>query len=110
MIVAGFFLMTYVASRGRVLGFGDVILAVSIGMLLGPLDGLFAVWVACVVGSCVGVYQILGDASYRTSSMRSLVRHHVPFGPFLLIGFMVVFLHGLTFDMLMSGIAPDIYL
>lgn len=109
-IVAGFFLITYVVSRGRVLGFGDVILAISIGTVLGALDGLFAVWVACVVGSCVGVYQIVRDAAYRTSTVRSLVQHHVPFGPFLLIGFMIVFLHGFTFDTFMSGIAPDMYL
>lgn len=98
--VAGLFLLTYVASRGRVLGFGDVILAVSIGLLLGPVDGLFAVWLACVIGSLFGLYELVRGTV--RSRGHGIIGHQIPFGPFLIAGFFLVFLGYLSFDMLID--------
>jgi leader peptidase (prepilin peptidase)/N-methyltransferase len=99
-VVGGLFLLTFIVSRGRVLGFGDVVLAVSMGMLLGAFDGLLAVWVACVLGSVYGVGQIV----LRTGSMdrqaptKKILQHQVPFGPFLIAGLLVVFLKYASFE------------
>jgi prepilin signal peptidase PulO-like enzyme (type II secretory pathway) len=98
--VAGLFLITYLASRGRVLGFGDVILAISIGLLLGPIDGFFAVWLACVIGSLFGVYE-LARGTVRAHG-KGIIGHQIPFGPFLVAGFLIVFLGYLSFGMLVD--------
>lgn len=92
-VLGGLFLGTYIVSRGRVLGFGDVILAVSLGLVLGAFDGLLAVWLGCVLGSIFGIYQI----ALRDKKNASIIGHQIPFGPFLVAGFIIVFLNILTF-------------
>jgi prepilin signal peptidase PulO-like enzyme (type II secretory pathway) len=92
-VVGGLFFFAYAVSRGRVLGFGDVILALSMGLALGALDGLFAVWVACVVGSIYGLVLFIRE---RHSAKR-LLTLQVPFGPFLVIGFIMVLFGAASF-------------
>jgi leader peptidase (prepilin peptidase) / N-methyltransferase len=101
VVVAGLFGSAYLASNGRVLGFGDVVLAVSMGILLGAFDGLFAVWVACVLGSIYGVGQLVVGACKKDTrtSPKSVLHHQVPFGPFLIAGLYIVFLRIATSEM-----------
>jgi hypothetical protein len=91
-------------------GFGDVILAVSIGMLLGAMDGLFAVWLACVLGSLYGIYQILSHKVRRAghAHTQSIIGHQIPFGPFLTAGFALVFLNYITSASLFDALALSV--
>lgn len=87
VVVSGIFFVVYTVSRGRVLGWGDVLLAISIGGMLGARDGLFAVWLACVFGSCIGGALLLAG---RIRKHNATYGHQVPFGPFLIAGLLVV--------------------
>lgn len=68
------FLLLHAFSGGRWLGFGDVKLAVAIGVLFGYPDAISVTMVAIWVGALVGLGMILfGRASLRTA---------LPFGAF----------------------------
>ena len=93
------FLILWLISRGKWIGFGDVELMACMGMLLGVVSGVSAVmlsfWVACVV-----VLPWFGIQKLRGKSMN----HHIPFGPFLLIGTYLVAIGGLDVLKLISGV------
>lgn len=92
------FLILWVISRGKWIGFGDVELMACIGMLLGVMSGISAVvisfWIACaVILPWFLVKKIQGKK----------VSHKVPFGPFLLIAAYTVGLWGFNlFDWLLT--------
>lgn len=75
-------LILFLITRGRGMGFGDVKLAVSIGLLLGLRGGIATLYVAFLTGTVVGVALML----LRHYGMRSMV----PFGPFLVLGMAAV--------------------
>jgi prepilin signal peptidase PulO-like enzyme (type II secretory pathway) len=79
------FLVLWIISQGKWIGFGDIELMGCMGMLLGITAGISAVvisfWIACAV--------IL--PWYAVKRMRNKKHsHEVPFGPFLLFGIYVV--------------------
>lgn len=76
-----FFLLWWL-SKGRVMGFGDVKLALGIGWLLGLSLGFAAVIISFWIGAVFGLFLI---AITHTHSMKS----QVPFGPFLILGTLV---------------------
>lgn len=73
-----FFLAIYLLSRGAWMGFGDVKLAVFMGLFLGWPNILVALFIAFLLGAGVGITLILA----RKKNLRS----QVPFGPFLIMG------------------------
>ncbi|MDP2664740.1 MAG: prepilin peptidase [bacterium] len=75
---AGFFLALYLVSRGTWMGFGDVKLALFMGLFLGWPNILVALFVAFTLGAAIGVALIL----LKKKGLRS----QVPFGPFLIGG------------------------
>lgn len=83
------FLILWIISRGKWIGFGDVELMACMGMLLGLYAGASAVilafWVACIV-----ILPWYGIQKLRGKKMS----HQVPFGPFLLIATYVAGLFG----------------
>ncbi|MDB5188742.1 MAG: prepilin peptidase leader peptidase (prepilin peptidase) / N-methyltransferase [Candidatus Nomurabacteria bacterium] len=83
-----FFLLWYF-SKGRVMGFGDVKLALGMGWLLGLVGGMSAMLWAFWIGAVVGLL-LLGLS--RRYSMRS----EIPFAPFLIIGTFMVSVWGVT--------------
>lgn len=84
------FLLIWIISQGRAIGFGDVIIFAGIGAFFGVLDGfsviLFSVW----IGALVGIYM------YLTSKKESRRNIQVPFVPFIVLGFLLVLFTGVT--------------
>ena len=79
LVLAGFFLLQWLVSRGRWVGTGDILLAAAIGMLVGTVQG--AVWtilLAYSFGASVAIVLLLAK-KLRRGDM-------IPFGPFLVAG------------------------
>jgi len=75
---AGFFLIIFLISRGRWMGFGDVKLAVLMGLLLGFSNVLAALFLAFFFGAIIGVILMV----FKGKKLKS----EIPFGPFLILG------------------------
>jgi leader peptidase (prepilin peptidase)/N-methyltransferase len=90
-------------SRGAWMGFGDVKFALGMGFLLGPY-GLLALFYAFLSGAFVGLVMVF-LSSPRVAWLRALVtpihdtgepatrvtmKSEVPFGPFLILGTVIV--------------------
>lgn len=73
-----FFLLIYLASRGKWLGFGDVKLAFFMGLFLGFPRIIVALFFSYLIGAIIGIILIL----LKKKGLKS----EVPFGPFLIIG------------------------
>lgn len=82
---AGFFLL-WLVTRGRGLGFGDVKLALLLGLLLGYPSTIIAIYIAFLTGAVAGVILILGH--------RAKMKSRIAFGPFLIIGTVSAYLWG----------------
>jgi len=78
-----FFLMIFLFTRGRGMGFGDVKLAVLLGLFLGFPDIVLALYIAFLTGGGTGIILILWKKKRLKSS--------VPFGPFLILGTLITF-------------------
>jgi prepilin signal peptidase PulO-like enzyme (type II secretory pathway) len=85
VIAGGFLLTLYIGTRGRGIGFGDVKLSFALGLIFGWPDVLLLHLFAFILGSVYGIAAIL-----KGKGMKSLL----PFGPFLALGALVVFLWG----------------
>lgn len=85
--IAGVYLALYVFSKGRWVGFGDVKLGVFLGLALADWKlGLLTFLLANVIGCIVILPGLLTRKLTRTS--------RIPFGPFLIAGFIVATLFG----------------
>lgn len=85
--IAGLFYLLYVFSRGAWIGFGDVKLAVVLGLLVGgPEKGLLVIFIASILGSILAIPMLLKGRAKTTTQ--------IPFGPFLIIATMIVVLFG----------------
>jgi len=78
--------LIYVISRERAMGQGDVLLAAQIGFLLGTIPGYLALYSAFVLGAAVGIFLLITGKRKMKSA--------VPFGPFLIIGTLIVIFWG----------------
>lgn len=78
LIFTGIYLAIWVLSKGKLLGGGDIRLALLMGLLLTVPQLLVAVFVAYVVGAIVGVTLIAVRLKKRTDA--------VPLAPFLIFG------------------------
>jgi prepilin signal peptidase PulO-like enzyme (type II secretory pathway) len=87
-------------SRGKVMGFGDVKLTLGIGWLLGIAGGLSAVtyafWVGAVVSLGILSAQRLWKRSSPEGSKSLTMKSAVPFGPFLILGWLIALFSGIT--------------
>jgi len=68
------------------MGLGDVFLALNIGFLLGWQAGFLALYIAFVTGAIYGVGLIF--------LKRKKIKSRIPFGPFLVIGMVVMLFWG----------------
>jgi leader peptidase (prepilin peptidase)/N-methyltransferase len=82
LVSAGFFLFIFLISKGRWMGFGDVKLAVLMGLLLGLPNVLVALFLAFLFGAIIGV--ILMAFGKKSAGWR--MKSEMPFGPFLITG------------------------
>lgn len=78
-----FFLLLYLATRGRGMGFGDVKLSFVLGSLLGYPESLVWLFLAFLTGGLVGAILILAK--------KARFGQHISFGPFLLLSGVVAF-------------------
>lgn len=111
VIVLPLFALWFV-SKGEWMGFGDVKFAFAIGWLLGVFGGFVALFYAFVIGAIAGLLLVYISSPQSawlhqlTPTMRSLnmkhkvtMRSEVPFGPFLILGTIIVWfatLYGVT--------------
>jgi len=78
VLASGFFFLIWLVSKGKWMGFGDVKLALFMGLFLGWPDILVALFSAFLIGSVAGIgLMVLGKKKLKSQ---------VPFGPFLIIG------------------------
>lgn len=86
-VISGLFYGIYAASKGRWIGFGDVKLAIALGLLAGGiLPALVLLFVASFVGVLSSLPLLLAGKANRKS--------HLPFGPMLITGLIIVMLFG----------------
>lgn len=81
-----FFLILYIVTRGRGMGFGDVKLVFILGGFLGWPNTLVAFFIAFVGGSIIGVMLLLIG--------RAKLGKPIPFGPYLLVGSWIAMFFG----------------
>lgn len=84
VLVALPFLIIWLISRGRALGFGDVLLFLGVGAFFGVLQGfavlLVSIWMGAVIGGVV----------YLLHRSRGHVDPEIPFVPFIVLAFVTV--------------------
>ncbi len=89
LLAANLLLFLNLITKGKGMGLGDVKLAIFIGAIIGMK--LIFVWIlfSFVVGALIGIILIVaGEAS---------LKQRIAFGPFLIIGFLMVNLFGQNF-------------
>lgn len=90
-LVAGFAVSLFLLAlnfltKGRGMGLGDVKLVIPLGMLIGIANALYWMTTSFVIGAVVGGGLILiGKAHFGK---------HIPFGPFLIFAFALIYLFG----------------
>jgi len=83
---SGFLLILYLITKKRGIGFGDVKLAVFMGLFLGWPKIIIALYIAFIVGAIVGVVGIFFKKITKKSK--------IAFGPFLILGTIVTWIWG----------------
>jgi prepilin signal peptidase PulO-like enzyme (type II secretory pathway) len=86
LAMAGIYWLLYTISKGRWVGFGDVKLAIFMGLVLGWQKTLLVLMLANVIGLLVVVPGLVGK--------KLTPKSHVPFGPFMIAAFVIVGLFG----------------
>jgi len=90
-LISGFILalpiwLIYFFSKERSMGLGDVYLSAIMGFLLGWKTGFMALYIAFVTGAIFGLILIV--------LKRKKLKSRIPFGPFLVIGTVVMLFWG----------------
>ncbi|MBC7868850.1 prepilin peptidase [Candidatus Saccharibacteria bacterium] len=88
VILSGIYLVLYFVSRGQWIGFGDIKLGLGLALLLADWRLAFvALFAANLIGCLVVIPAMISGRLKRNS--------HVPFGPLLILGFVVAQLAGM---------------
>jgi prepilin signal peptidase PulO-like enzyme (type II secretory pathway) len=86
-ILSGLFLAIYAVSKGKWIGFGDVKLALALGLLAGtPLMSMLLLFVASFSGLLAAVPMLIKGKAKKDTKL--------PFGTLLIFGLFVVYLFG----------------
>jgi prepilin signal peptidase PulO-like enzyme (type II secretory pathway) len=106
---AFFFWCLWFFSKGRWIGFGDVKLALALGLFLSPLGAftmiVFSFWTGALISLMLLLIQYAarrGQKYLLFSPLPLTMKSEVPFAPFLIFAFLVVFLTGATLPDLAS--------
>jgi leader peptidase (prepilin peptidase)/N-methyltransferase len=86
IVVSVFFLLQYLISKGRWIGFGDVKFALLLGMVVGWPHILALLFLAYIIGAVVGLYAVWSGIKRMSS--------HLPFGSFLALSAIITMLYG----------------
>lgn len=85
LVAFAFFLVIFLATRGRGIGFGDVKYSFFIGFLLSPIGLVIAFYTAFLTGAVISIILIVqGRKKFKGGS--------IAFGPFLSLGIVVALL------------------
>lgn len=85
-ILFAFFGLFWLLSKGRMMGFGDAKLALSMGVLLAAAKGFSAAICAFWIGASYGLILLAIRGSDTTIKRRLTLKSEVPFAPFLVLG------------------------
>ncbi|MFA6158787.1 MAG: prepilin peptidase [Candidatus Paceibacterota bacterium] len=102
--LAAFFFFFWAVSRGRWMGLGDAKLALSVGWFLGLSQGISAIllsfWTGTIIMIPIMVYQRI------TRKKGALgMGSEIPFGPFIILGFLLSFLMHIDIQYLATHLA-----
>jgi leader peptidase (prepilin peptidase)/N-methyltransferase len=87
IVIGGLFFLLYAWSKGQWIGDGDIPLGILLGLLAGGVsNALLLIFVASFIGTLIAVPLLVTGKATRSS--------HLPFGPFLILGGVVVVLFG----------------
>lgn len=89
LVVALPFLVIWLATKGKGLGFGDVILFIGVGAFFGALQGFAVLMISVWLGALYGLY-----VKYIVRKERT-VTTAIPFVPFIVIAFLIVLFTGM---------------
>ncbi len=92
--------LIWLISRGRWMGLGDPKLVLGIGWFLGPILGLSAIILAFWTGAVYGL-ALMALSKFKWHGLKIDRKTEVPFAPFLILGFLLVYFFG--FDVLGLG-------
>ncbi|MBA3284794.1 MAG: prepilin peptidase [Nitrosopumilus sp.] len=101
------FAILWFVSKGTWMGFGDAKLAFGMGLILGIMGGLSAIILAFWIGAVVSIALLVIQKVHLSLGGRHLtMKSEIPFAPFLIIGFSLVFF----FHIAIPGISSLAYL
>lgn len=89
LIVASPFLLIWLVTRGRGLGFGDVLLFLGVGAFFGLYQGIAVFILSVWAGAISGLYQ-----KYKTSNDKKETKA-IPFVPYIVFAFIFVLFTGI---------------
>ncbi|MDQ3076945.1 MAG: prepilin peptidase [bacterium] len=91
------FAILWFVSKGTWMGFGDAKLAFGMGLILGIMGGLSAIILAFWIGAVISVGLLVIQKIHLSLGGRHLtMKSEIPFAPFLIIGFSLVFFFHIT--------------
>lgn len=93
LLVASPFAFLFLISRGRWMGFGDAKLALGIGWFLGLSLGISAIIWGFWIGAAYGLTIMAIGLKYKGKKIT--IKSEIPFAPFLIIGWLLVYFVGL---------------
>lgn len=85
-VIAGFFLLLIMLTRGKGMGGGDVKLGAFIGIMLGFPEALFALVLSFTTGAVFSIGLIIAGKKHFGQT--------IPFGPFLVLGSLMMLFWG----------------
>jgi leader peptidase (prepilin peptidase)/N-methyltransferase len=78
------FLLAFIVTKGKALGFGDVLMYMAVGAFLGLEQGLAVLFISVWLGGVTGL--VLHFLSKKKYTMKSAL----PFVPFITLAFVIV--------------------
>lgn len=87
LLTASFFFFLFAITKGKGMGFGDVVYAFFMGLLLGFPNTVLGLYIAFLTGAGVSLILIV-------LKRKKLKGSTIPFGPFLVLGTYVVLVWG----------------
>ena len=99
-----FFWAFWYFSKGTWMGLGDGKLALSMGWALGLSQGLAALMLSFWIGAIISL-AIMAFQRIKNGKSKLGMRSEIPFGPFLILGFLTVFLSGIDIQTILSHLA-----
>jgi len=86
LLIFLFFILVILLSKGKGMGMGDAKMAGALGLIFGWPDAVMIMMIAFIIGAVFGVWLIIRD--------RGNIKATVPFGPFLSLASLIVFIFG----------------